>query len=107
MSAHSKLRKDGLPKQHTPWVKRPDMNRSVDTDLAAAAADAIEVLTTVPPESIKVTARSGLLYLEGELESRHQRTIVEDVTRHLPGVRGVIDSITINAVPSIANNSVT
>jgi len=57
------------------------MNGSVDTDLAAAAADAIEVLTTVPAESIKVTARSGWLYLQGELESRHQRTIVEDVTR--------------------------
>jgi len=33
--------------------ERPDMNGSVDTDLAAAAADAIEVLTTVPAESIQ------------------------------------------------------
>src|SRR5689334_7468553 len=93
MSAHSELKKDVLAKQHKPWVKQPDLTRSADTGLAAAAAEAIEVLTTVPPESIKVTARNGWLYLEGEVDWRHQRTIVEDVTRHLPGVRGVIDSI--------------
>lgn len=98
MSAHSELKKHGLTKQHTPWVKRPDISRSADTDLAAAAVNAIEVLTTIPPESIKVTARNGWLYLEGEVEWRHQRNIVEDVTRHLPGVRGVIDEIIIHAV---------
>ena len=98
MSAHSELSKYGLAKQLTPWVKRPDMTWSADTDLAAAAADAIEVLTTVPPESIRVTARNGWLYLEGKVDWQQQRTIVEDVTRHLPGVKGVIDSISINAV---------
>ena len=105
MSAHSELRKDCLAKQHTPWAKRPDMSRSADADLAAAAADAIEVLTTVPPESIKVTAQNGWLYLEGEVEWRHQRTIVEDVTRHLPGVRGVIYSITKRTARSINRKS--
>jgi len=98
MSAHSELKTHGLGKQHTPWVKRPDTNRLADTDLAAAAADAIEVLTTVPTESLKVTARNGWLYLEGAVDWRHQRVIVEDVIRHLPGVRGVTDEIIINAV---------
>jgi osmotically-inducible protein OsmY len=74
------------------------MSRLADMGLAAAASDAIEVLTTVPPESIRVTARNGWLYLEGNVEWRHQRTIVEDVTRNLQGVKGVIDEITINAV---------
>ena len=98
MSAHSELKTHGLGKQHTPWVKRPDANRLADTDLAAAAADAIAVLTTVPTESLKVTARNGWLYLEGAVDWRHQRVIVEDVIRHLPGVRGVTDEIIINAV---------
>ncbi len=98
MSAHSELKKHGSAKQRAPWVKRPDLSRSADTDLAAAAADAIEVLTTVPLESIKVTARNGWLHLEGAVEWRHQRTIVEDVIRFLPGVRGINDEITINAV---------
>jgi len=98
MSARSEIKRDGIAKQHTAWVKRPDMSRLADMGLAAAASDAIEVLTTVPPESIRVTARNGWLYLEGNVEWRHQRTIVEDVTRNLQGVKGVIDEITINAV---------
>ena len=101
MSAHSELKTNGLGKQHTAWVKRPDTIRSADIDLAAAAVDAIEVLTTVPLEFIKVTARSGWLHLEGQVEWRHQRNIVEDVTRHLPGVRGVIDEI---IIPAVFNN---
>ena len=98
MSAHSELKRDRLAKQHSSWVKRADMSGLVDTGLARAAADAIEVLTTVPQESIKVTARNGWLHLEGTLHYQHQRDTVEAVTRHLPGVRGVIDSISIEEV---------
>jgi osmotically-inducible protein OsmY len=100
MSAHSELKEHGLAKPHTPWVKRPDTSRSADMGLAAAAAEAIEILTTVPQETITVTARHGWLHLEGTVNWQAQRTTVEDVTRHLPGVRGVIDSITINSVPT-------
>jgi osmotically-inducible protein OsmY len=98
MSAHSELKRLGSAKQHTPWIKRPNMRQLADTDLAAAAADAIETLTTVPPETIKVTARDGWLHLRGTVNWPHQRTTVEDVTRNLSGVQGVIDSITINSV---------
>jgi osmotically-inducible protein OsmY len=74
------------------------MRPLADTDLAAAAADAIETLTTVPPETINVTARNGWLHLGGSVNWPHQRTTVEDVTRNLPGVQGIIDSIIINSV---------
>jgi osmotically-inducible protein OsmY len=100
MSAHSEPTENDLTKQHTQWVKRPNTGQLADADLAAAAADAIEWLTTVPQETIKISARNGWLYLEGTVNWRSQRTIVEDVTRHLPGVQGVTDSITINAVPA-------
>jgi len=95
MSAHE-LKKDGFAKRHL-WLKRPNISGLADTDLAAAATNAIEVLTTVPQEWLKVTARNGWLRLEGTVNSGHQRIILEDVTRHLPGVQGVIDSISINA----------
>ena len=96
MSAHSELKKDYLARQHTPWVKRPSAGHLADTKLAAAAVDAIEWLTTVPQETIKVTACNGWLYLEGTLNCRSQLTTVEDVTRHVPGVQGVIDTIKID-----------
>jgi osmotically-inducible protein OsmY len=97
MSAHCESRHNTIAKGHTPWVKRPNISRLTDSELVAAATDAIEVLTTVPQESLKVTARNGWLHLEGTVHSGHQRTILEDVTRHLPGVQGVIDSVSINA----------
>ena len=66
-----------------------------DNELAAAAVDAICTLTTVPPETIQVTARNGWLQFEGTVSWRHQRNTVEEVTRHLPGVRGLNDSIVV------------
>jgi osmotically-inducible protein OsmY len=97
MSAHSQPETTTSGKQHTSWQKRPISHRLDDRRLAAAATEAIEILTTVPQESIKVTARNGWLCLEGTVNWRHERTIVEDVTKHLPGVRGVSDLITITA----------
>ena len=75
-----------------------DKNHSADTALAAAAIAAIETLTTIPPESIKVTAQKGWVQLEGQVASRYERSTIEDVTRNLPGVRGVRDFIMINSV---------
>jgi osmotically-inducible protein OsmY len=102
MSAYSELKKDGLTKRHTPWVKRPNRSQVSDEELARAAAEAIEWLTTIPQGRIKVIARNGWLHLDGTVDRLHQRTTLEEVTRHLPGVKGVIDSITINAVPTQA-----
>jgi osmotically-inducible protein OsmY len=58
-----------------------------DTDLAGAAADAIAFLTTVPADTIKVTAQGGWLHLEGTVDSDSKRIIVEEVIRPLNGVR--------------------
>jgi hypothetical protein len=81
-------------------VHHTDNSRPSDTDLAAAALDAIKWLTTVPQESINVTASKAWLYLEGTVNSRHQRSIIEEVTRHLPGVQGVTDLIMIKPAPT-------
>ena len=98
MSVHAQSKQHTIAKQQPRWVKRPNIGELTDRDLAAAATNAIEVLTTVPPESLKVTAQNGWLHLEGTVHSGSQRNILEDVTRPLPGVHGVIDSISITAV---------
>jgi osmotically-inducible protein OsmY len=64
-----------------------------DDELAVTAVGAIQILTTVPSEKLQVTAHDGWLCLKGTLTWRHQRKTVEDVTRHLPGVRGLTDVI--------------
>lgn len=69
-----------------------------DSQLVVAATAAIRSLPMVPQPSIKVKALNGWIYLEGKVNWRHQRSILEDVIRPLPGVRGVSDSIIIEAV---------
>src|SRR5205809_4099021 len=78
MNHHAHLEKHGLAKPSSGWVKRPDINRSNDADLAIAASKAIECLTTVPLETINVTARNGWLHLEGTVTCGHQRTTLKD-----------------------------
>lgn len=58
-----------------------------------AAIFALDCLTTVPLESIRVTARNSLLHLDGTVTSSHQRITLEEVARNVPGVRGVVDRI--------------
>lgn len=91
------LQKGRAGARHTGWVKHHNLNRPNDVDLAKAAADAIECLTTVPLEGIRVTAHKGLLHLEGTVPWNHQRVTLEDVVWHLPGVHGVVDSIMVKA----------
>jgi osmotically-inducible protein OsmY len=98
MNPPPELERNGQSNRPTAWVKRPNTNRSSDVELATAAVDAIECLTTVPLESIQVTARNGWLQLEGTVAWEQQRTTLEEVTRRLPGVRGVIDSIAIKSL---------
>ena len=59
----------------------------------AAIVDAVECLTTIPIDSIVVSVRDDWVNLAGTLKEEHQRETVESVVRHLPGVRGVTNSI--------------
>jgi osmotically-inducible protein OsmY len=69
--------------------------RPNDAEIQAAAGEAIQWLTTVPRETIKVTARDGWLTLEGKVEERHQAQCIEELMREVPGVRGVKNALTV------------
>jgi osmotically-inducible protein OsmY len=81
---------------HPPHTGEPCLKNE---DLAKAAREAIEWLTTVPLEGLQVTARDGRVKLHGRLQWRHQRNTVEDVVRHLPGVKGVANLIEVQPPP--------
>jgi osmotically-inducible protein OsmY len=95
MNSHTELKGELCSHRRGRWVKKPDNRRVADSQLAAAAVDAIECLTTVPLESIKVSTHYGWLHLQGSVNYESQRSTIEDVTRHLPGVLGLTDTITI------------
>ena len=49
----------------------------------------------MPADKIKVTVRSGWVTLEGEVEWQCQKMAAEIAVRHLPGVVGLSDNITV------------
>jgi osmotically-inducible protein OsmY len=76
-------------------VRSAPRRRRNDTELEAAAGEAIEWLTTIPREAVKLRAEKGWLILEGEVETPHQARRVEEVLRELPGVRGVRNGLSV------------
>jgi osmotically-inducible protein OsmY len=78
------------------WIKCPEREPSTDTELVSAAITAIDCLTTVPLENIRVTSNNNWLRLEGTVSCPNQRITLEQVTRNLPGVRGVTDCIAVS-----------
>lgn len=74
-------------------VKVPETRRRTDAEIAAAAANAIRWTTTVPSDSINISARAGKLILEGMVENGWQRSAVECAVRHVPGITELANSI--------------
>jgi osmotically-inducible protein OsmY len=64
-----------------------------DRRTAAEIANAIQRITTVPTESLRVTVNDDWVCLRGSLSKRHQKDVAEEVVRKLPGVRGVTNLI--------------
>ena len=73
----------------------PDANHRTDGEIAAAAAHKIEWSTTIPKGTVEITVRNGWIILEGEVEWWYQKNAAETVVRHLVGVHGVSNSISI------------
>jgi len=78
-------------------VRLPGDSRRTDTDLASAAVRALEWDVQVPHQQIKLRAADGWITLEGLVEWQFQREAAERAVRHLLGVKGVSNQITLIA----------
>jgi len=72
----------------------PSDNQS-DTDIAAAAINALHWDTTVPSEKIQATVSKGWITLKGQVEWHFQKVAAERAVRGLLGVTGVSNLITV------------
>lgn len=70
-------------------------DRRSDSDIAAAAARALEWDSLVPDGAVKVTVSDGWVTLRGTVEWEYQRRAAERAVRSLPGVVGVSNLITV------------
>lgn len=75
---------------------RPAKGRErTDEDIARAAVEALAWHANVPHEQIDLTVSDGRITLKGEVPWQYQREAADMAVRHLLGVRGVVNQITV------------
>jgi osmotically-inducible protein OsmY len=78
-------------------------NRS-DTEIARTAENVLEWTTNWPKNQVKVMVEDGWITLSGELDYEYQRKMATTAVRHLMGVNGVSNQITIK--PFLSSSTV-
>jgi osmotically-inducible protein OsmY len=83
-------------------VRLPSISTRSDPEIARAALNALQWHTAVPEDRIQVKVDNGWVKLEGTVDWYYQRESAEHAIRHLTGVKGVSNLITVKAraVPS-------
>jgi len=71
-----------------------------DTDIAAAAVEALKWNASIPAEKIHVTVSNGWVTLKGDVEWQYQRQEAERSVRRLWGVKGVSNLIVVKPLAS-------
>jgi len=69
--------------------------RRADKEIAQSAANVLDWNLWIPRDRIKVKVQDGRITLSGDVDWYYQKERAEDAVRHLVGVLGVINSITI------------
>ena len=76
--------------------------KRADMDIAKSATDVLDWNILVPSHRVKVMVQDGWITLSGDVGWYYQKQHAEDVVRHLIGVVGVTNSITIKPpVPAV------
>jgi osmotically-inducible protein OsmY len=76
--------------------------KRADKDIAKSATDVLDWNILVPSNRVKVMVQDGWITLSGDVGWYYQKQHAEDVVRHLIGVLGVTNSITIKPpVPAV------
>jgi len=83
-------------------VRLPDPYKRSDEDVAGVATNVLNWNVWVPRDRVKVIVQNGWVTLSGDVDWFYQKERAEDAVRHMIGVRGVTDSITIKPpVPTV------
>jgi osmotically-inducible protein OsmY len=76
-------------------VKLPGDSERSDADIARAAVNALDWNVSVPRNRVKVVVEHGRITLEGELQYHYEKVAAERAVRHLIGVTGVSNQISV------------
>jgi osmotically-inducible protein OsmY len=78
-------------------VRVPGSGAPTDTEIAQAVRRALEADVEVPEERIQSTVTSGIVTLTGSVNFWHELEDAGRAVRHLTGVRGLINCLSISA----------
>jgi osmotically-inducible protein OsmY len=88
-------------------VKLAGTYQRSDEDIARTASNILQWNLFVPHDRIKVMVQDGRVTLSGDVDWYHEKQSAEDAVRHLIGVWGVTNSITIKPpVPMVKSAEV-
>lgn len=76
-------------------IRLPSGSTRTDADIAAAVANALQWHVFLPRGNVKVVVDRGWVTLKGEVQWHFQKTAAEEGVRHLLGVKGMTNEITI------------
>jgi osmotically-inducible protein OsmY len=68
-----------------------------DSDIARAIAHILEWNVQIPEGKVHARVQNGWVTLDGEVEHEYQRREVERMVRHVRGVTGVLNNITVTS----------
>jgi osmotically-inducible protein OsmY len=78
-------------------VRLPDEHQRTDAEIAHVALKALEWDVWVPHHRVMVSVSDGMVKLEGEVDTQHQKQAAERVIRQLTGVKGVTNLLHVKA----------
>jgi len=81
----------------------PGSSKRNDADIARAAENLLDWTSNVPKDRIKIMVEGGWVTLSGEVDWEYQRQAIARSIRHLMGVVGVSDQITLKPEASLDN----
>lgn len=81
-------------------VQLTSLSKRTDADIAASVENVLEWSATLPAGIIKVMVEGGWVTLSGTVDWKYQKQSAADSIRHLMGVTGVSDQISIT--PSVS-----
>jgi len=87
-------------------VRLPRDDQRTDADIAAAVVRALESDALIPADRIDVTVSKGWVTLRGEVEFGFQKEDAERAARHVAGVVGVTNLITVKPRRQVAPDEI-
>ena len=81
-------------------VLDPDFARVLDEDLVESARRGLDANALVPEGAVQVSAADGWVTLRGNVRFHYQRQAAEYVVRHLAGLQGFTNRVTVSRNPA-------